>query len=77
MLGEPLLASTPRALHASALEYGWYRTARNGVRALIRGAAGPSYCPTADDLGCVISVEVTPWLGLGLGVGVGVGVGLG
>ena len=60
LLGDPLVASTPRALHASSLEYGWYRTARNGVRALIRDAAGPSYCPTADDLGCMLSVEVTP-----------------
>ena len=34
------LASAPRALHTSSLEYGWYRTARNGVRALIRDASG-------------------------------------
>lgn len=61
MVGDILRSTRPKALHASGVEFCWYRTTRNGVRSTIPGASSPIYSPTADDLGCLLSVEATPY----------------
>lgn len=58
-MGDILRATTPKALHATGVELGWYRTSRNGVRTQIEHAVGPLYAPSADDLGCMLTVEVS------------------
>ncbi|KAL1495996.1 hypothetical protein AB1Y20_014633 [Prymnesium parvum] len=61
LVGDILRATTPKALHATGVELGWYRTTRNGVRSRIDHACGPLYSPSADDLGCMLSVEAVPY----------------
>ena len=50
-----------QALHATGVEFAWYRTTRQGVRTHIEHARGQVYSPTADDLGCQLTVEVVPY----------------
>ena len=61
MVADVLRATTPKALHATGTEFAWYRTTRNGVRTNIEFARSPVYSPTADDLGCLLTVEAVPY----------------
>ena len=61
LLHETLLAAPSKMLHADGAEYSWFRTARTGGRALVPHAYGPSYMPTADDFGCMLTVVCLPY----------------
>jgi len=64
LMHRELHVSYSRCLHASGIEFSWYRTSRAGIRSLIPEATDSTYMPNADDFGCTMHVELTPYFEL-------------
>ena len=56
-----LVVTPSKLLHADGVHYCWFRTVRTGGRALIPHATGPTYAPTADDFGTILTVVCIPY----------------